>query len=153
MGNPSFYSPLITRYRTRYGTRRYRQHRYSLISVESTAHFFQITAVSNRACRLLFRNGAYLSPALPPAHTHSAPARPPSHSPHFFKSPTVQNMEFAGKRGAEELVCKRKKNGSIVWKWFAYQVSDELQNQLLCREYFKSRPKIIADSRTLVLHD
>ena len=47
-------------------------------------------------------------------------------------------MESAGKRGAEELACEQKTNGSIVWKWFGYKVSDELQNQVLCRECFKS---------------
>ena len=48
----------------------------SLICVESTAYFIQITAVSNRDCRLLFRNSATLSPALPPTHTHTAPIPP-----------------------------------------------------------------------------
>ena len=123
-------------FQPRYVTRRYRQHRYSLICVESTAYFIHITAVSNHDCLLLFHNSAYLSPALPPALTHTA--RPPFHSRHFFKSPTARSMESAGKCGAEELVCKQKTNGSIVWKYFGYKVSDEWQNQVFCRECFKS---------------
>jgi hypothetical protein len=104
-------------FQPRYGTRRCCQHRYSLICVESTGYFIQITAASNRDCRLLFRNSAYLSPALPPAHTY-----------------TAWKMESAGKCGTEELVCKQKTNGSIVWKCFGYQVSDEWQNQVFFRE-------------------
>ena len=61
-------------------------------------------------------------------------------------------MESAGKCGAEELVCKRKKNGSIVLKWFGYKVADELQNHVFCRVCFKSCSKIIADSRCHCLH-
>ena len=34
-------------------------------------------------------------------------------------------MESARKCGAVELVCKQKTNGSIVWKCFGYEVSDE----------------------------
>ena len=104
--------------------RRYRQHRYSLICVESTAHLFQITAVSNRSCPLLFRN--------------SDPARPPFYSRHFFKSPRVRNMESASKRSTYELACKRKTNGFIVWEWFGFKVSNELQNLVFCRECYKS---------------
>ena len=36
------------------------------------------------------------------------------------------------KRGTEELVCKKKTNGTIVWKWFGYKLSDDLQNQVFC---------------------
>ena len=66
------------------------------------------------------------------------PARTPFPSRHFFKSPTARNMESAGKRSAQELAWKRKANGSIVWKWFGYKVSDGLQNQVFCRFVFKS---------------
>ena len=69
----------------------------SLICIESTAYFIQITAVSNRDCRLLFRNSAYLSPAPPPAHTHTA--RPPFYSRHFFKSPTASGVVAPGEVG------------------------------------------------------
>ena len=41
-------------------------------------------------------------------------------------------MESACACSSEELVCKRKTNGSIVWKWFGYKLSDELQNHIIC---------------------
>lgn len=38
----------------------------------------------------------------------------------------------------EELVGKKKTNGSIIWRWFGFKVSDEQQNNVFCRECRKS---------------
>nr|XP_054594508.1 E3 SUMO-protein ligase ZBED1-like [Nothobranchius furzeri] len=42
-------------------------------------------------------------------------------------------MEMEGD-AEEELVSKKKNNGSIIWKWFGFKLSDDQQQNVFCKE-------------------
>ncbi|CAI5689852.1 unnamed protein product [Oreochromis niloticus] len=54
-------------------------------------------------------------------------------------TPAVADKMDTGASG-EELVGKKKTNGSIIWRQFGFKVSDEQQNNVFCRECQKSVP-------------
>ncbi|MED6267655.1 hypothetical protein CHARACLAT_014442 [Characodon lateralis] len=45
--------------------------------------------------------------------------------------------ETTGEDIGEHLVSKKKNNGSLIWRWFGFKISDEQQKDVFCREYTK----------------
>ena len=78
---------------------------------------------------MLSRRTLLCSPAPPLSCTEGGGA--PRHS--------STNMEEAttSAKCTEELVSKRKSSGSLIWRWFGFKISDEQQNNIICRECHK----------------